>query len=69
MKGEDTMNELKDAILAKNIVDAISDGYDDEEYREESENELSAALAQLKEDSIIRVVLFKLCERVAELEG
>lgn len=63
------MNELKDAILAKNIVDAVSDGYDDEEHREESENELSVALAQLKEDSIIRVALFKLCERIAELEG
>ena len=54
--------------LARMIFDALSDGYDDEEYREEAEKVLYNELSQLYGDSAIRIALQKLCERVEELE-
>lgn len=54
--------------LTRMIFDTLSDGYDDEEQREETENALCNELLQLPRDSFIRVALQKLCERVEELE-
>jgi len=54
--------------LARMIVDALSDGYDDEENREESETALYNELSQLSGNSNIRMALQRLCERVEELE-
>lgn len=54
--------------LAQNIFDALSDGYDDEENREETEIALYNELSQLSGDSFIRVALQRLCERIEELE-
>ena len=59
------MNSLE---LAKRIIDCISDGYDDEENREESEIELYNELSQIDSDSIIKNVMVSLCERIEELE-
>ena len=54
--------------LARMIVDALSDGYDDEENREDTGKVLYNELSQLPGDSFIRVALQRLCERVEELE-
>ena len=55
---------MNSAGLTKRIVDCISDGYDDEEYREETETELYNELSQLDSDSYIKIALLKLCETV-----
>lgn len=54
--------------LSVKIIDCLSDGYDDEENREEEEIMLFSELSQLSGDSIIRIVLQRLCERIEELE-
>ena len=54
--------------LARMIVDALSDGYDDEENREETETALYNELSQLSGNSLIKIALRQLCERVEELE-
>lgn len=54
--------------LSRMIVDALSDGYDDEENREETEIALYNELSQLPSDSFIRVAFQRLCERVTDLE-
>lgn len=54
--------------LARMIFNALSDGYDDEENREETEKVLYNELSQLYGDSAIRIALQRLCERVEELE-
>lgn len=59
---------MNSAELAKRIVDCISDGYDDEEYREETETELYNELSQIDSNSYIKSVLLKLCKRIEELE-
>lgn len=59
---------MNSSELAKMIVDALSDGYDDEENREETEITLYNELSQLRGDSFIRAALQRLCERVEELE-
>ena len=53
--------------LAKRIVDCLSDGYDDEESREEVERALYNDLSQLKGDSIVKAAILKLCETIEEL--
>ena len=53
---------MNSAELAKMICDCLSDGYDDEESREENE------LSQISNDSFIKDTLLRLCERVEELE-
>lgn len=63
------MNTLiNSAELAKRIIDCISDGYDDEENREETETKLYNELSQLNNDSHIKAALNKLCETIEELE-
>lgn len=59
---------MNSSELAKMIIDALSDGYDDEESREETEIALYNELSQLRGDSFIRAALQRLCERVEELE-
>lgn len=59
---------MNSAELTKRIIDCISDGYDDEEYREKTETELYNELSQLDSDSYIKSALLKLCETVEELE-
>lgn len=58
------MNSSK---LAKKIVDCLSDGYDDEENKEEVERALCNDLSQLKEDSIVKVAILRICETIDEL--
>lgn len=56
------------AELAKRICDCLSDGYDDEENRKETEMDLYNELSQIPDDSFIKAALLRLCERVEELE-
>lgn len=58
---------INNAELAKRIFDCISDGYDDEENREETEMKLYNELSQI-DCGIIRAALIKLCETIEELE-
>lgn len=58
------MNSSK---LAKRIVDCLSDGYDDEENRKEVERALYNDLSQLKEDSIVKAAILRMCETIEEL--
>lgn len=55
--------------LVKRIIDCLSDGYDDEENREETETALYNELSQIGNDSFIKVALLRLCERVEEIGG
>jgi hypothetical protein len=65
-KGDETMNNYE---LAKSIVDCLSDGYDDEEHREEAENALYNELSQILDDSYIKIAFDRLCERIEDLES
>ena len=55
--------------LSIRICNCLSDGYDDEESREETETALYNELSQISNDSFIKAALLRLCERVEELEG
>lgn len=59
---------MNSAELVKRICDCLSDGYDDEESREETETVLYNELSQISDDGFIRAALLRLCERVEELE-
>lgn len=59
---------MSSAKLAKRIFDCLSDGYDDEEYREEMEMKLYNELSQIS-DGNIKVAFVRLCERIEELEA
>lgn len=59
---------INSAELAKRIVDCISDGYDDEEIREETEMKLYNELSQLNNDNPIKTALIKLCEAIEECQ-
>ena len=59
---------MNSSELAKMIVGALSDGYDDEESREEAEITLYNELSQLPGNSFIRIALQRLCERIEDLE-
>ena len=58
---------MNNSKLAKKIVDCLSDGYDDEENREEAERALCNDLSQLKEDSIGKAAILRMCETIEEL--
>ena len=62
-KGHLKMNSSE---LAKRICDCLSDGYDDEEFGEETETVLYNELSQISNDSFIKVVFERLCERIGE---
>ena len=59
---------MNSAELAKRIFDCLSDGHDDEEYRERTEMGLYDELSQVIDDSNIKIAFVKLCERIEELE-
>lgn len=59
---------ISSSELSRMVLDALSDGYDDEENREETEVALYNELSQLSGDSFIRVALQRLCERIEDLE-
>ena len=59
---------MNSADLAKRICDCLSDGYDDEEFRKETETALYNELSQISNDSFVKATLLRLCERVEELE-
>ena len=59
---------MNSSELTKRIYDCLSDGYDDEEFREETETALYNELSQISNDSFIKAALLRLCERVEELE-
>ena len=59
--------EIKSVKLAKRIVDCLSDGYDDEENSKEVERALYNDLSQLKEDSIVKAAILRMCETIEEL--
>lgn len=58
---------MNSSELARKIIDCLSDGYDDEENREEAEIVLYNELSQLNGNSTIKVALLKLCETIEEL--
>lgn len=58
---------MNSSELARKIIDCFSDGYDDEENREEAETELYNELSQLNGNSVIKAALLKLCEAIEEL--
>lgn len=55
--------------LVKKICDCLSDGYDDEQSREETEIALYNELSQIKNDSFIKAALLRLCECVEDLKS
>lgn len=55
--------------LAEKVVDCLSDGYDDEENRDETENLLYNRLSQISNDNPIKIVLVRLCETIEELQS
>ena len=54
--------------LSERIFDCLSDGYDDEEFREENINDLYNEISQLDGKSTLRAVLSALCDKVEEME-
>lgn len=54
--------------LSERIFDCLSDGYDDEEFREENINDLYNEISQLDGKSTLRTVLSALCDRIEEEE-
>lgn len=59
---------MNSSELAKRICGCISDGYDDEESREETEIALYNELSQIPSNSSIKAALLRLCERIEDLE-
>ena len=59
---------MNSSELARKIFYCLSDGYDDKEFREETETALYNELSQIPDDSFIKAALLRLCERVEELE-
>lgn len=64
----DTPEYYNTSKLSQKVFDALSDGYDDEEGREQAETDLYNELSQLDGNSVIRAALYRLCERIEELE-
>ena len=60
---------MNSSELAKRIFDCLSDGYDDEENREEAENLLYDSLSQIGNDDPIKIALVRLCETIEELQS
>lgn len=58
---------MNSSELARRVVDCLSDGYDDEENREEAETELYNELSQLNGNSAVKVALLRLCGTIEEL--
>lgn len=54
--------------LANRIFNCLSDGYDDEEYKETTITSLYNELSQIPGESSIKAAFISLCERIEELE-
>lgn len=65
----DTSEYYNTSKLSQKIFDALSDEYNDEEGREQAETDLYNELSQIPGNSAIRIALYRLCERIEELEG
>ena len=63
------MESINSYELSRRICDCLSDGYDDEESKEEMGIALYNELSQISNDSFVKAALLRLCERVEELEG
>lgn len=61
--------ELDTRELAEKVVDCLSDGYDDEENRDETEKLLYDSLSQLDSNDPIIAALVRLCETIEELQS
>ena len=59
---------MNSAELSERIFDCLSDGYDDEEYKEEVTNKLYNEISQLDGNSTLRAALNVLCDRIEDLE-
>ena len=59
---------MNSSNLSERIFDCLSDGYDDEEFREENINDLYNEISQLDGESTLRAVLSALCDRIEEME-
>lgn len=59
---------MENLELANRIFDFISDGYDDEEHRETTVNQLCEELSETEDDSAIKCALIALCDKIEELE-
>lgn len=55
------------ADLAKRICNCLSDGYDDEDSRVSTENELYNELSQIYADSFVKAAFSQLCEKIEHL--
>lgn len=62
------VSSRKDIWIAQMIFDNLSDGYDDEEYREVVDL-LGQELALLRDDAELKGAIVRLCRRVEELGG
>lgn len=58
---------MNSAELAKRVFDCLSDGYDDEEYRELLEDKLYDELSEMEKDSVVKFAIIQLCEMIEEL--
>lgn len=58
---------MTDFELANKILDCLSDGYDDEEYRENDVEMLAEDLSGGKNETI-KAAFIALCERIEALE-
>lgn len=58
---------MNSSELARRVVDCLSDGYDNEENREEAETELYNELSQLNGNSTVKAAMLRLCETIEEL--
>lgn len=65
----DTPEYYNTSKLSQKIFDALSDEYNDEKGREQAETDLYNELSQFDGNSVIRAALYRLCERIEELEG
>ncbi len=53
--------------LAEKVFDCLSDGYDDEEYRELIEDKLYDELSEMEKDSVVKFAIIQLCKVIEEL--
>lgn len=64
MKREEfLMNNITE--LSERICNCVSDGYDDEEWREDTVDKMTVALEKCRDEDIM-VAFTRLCERVEE---
>lgn len=66
--GQRNGSSEKDLCIAQMIFDHLSDGYDDQEYRDVVD-QLREELALLGENAELKGAIVQLCRRVKELGG